>query len=174
MSSDPVSSDPVSGNPVSSASMPQGATPPIELLRRLSGLEFMQGFFDGTVPPPPFAAVLKFALTGVERGRVVFEGTPDLSFYNPIGMVHGGYAATLLDSCMGCAVHTTLPAGMGYTTLEFKINFVRAMTGATGRVRAEGKVIHPGNRAATAEGHIYDAAGKLLAHGTTTCLVFPL
>jgi uncharacterized protein (TIGR00369 family) len=89
-------------------------------------------------------------------------------------MVHGGYAATLLDSCMGCAVHAALPSGQAYTTLEFKINFVRAITDKTGRVRAEGRVIHPGSRAATAEGHIRDAQGKLLAHGTTTCLIFAL
>ena len=151
-----------------------GTKPAAELVKQMSGLEFMQGYLNGSVPRPPFAAVLKFELTQVEHGRVVFEGTPDLSFYNPIGVVHGGYAATLLDSCMGCAVHTVLAAGQGYTTLEFKINFVRALTGQTGRVRAEGRVIHPGNRAATAEGHIYDARGKLLAHGTTTCLVFSL
>ena len=151
-----------------------GTKPAAELVKQMSGLEFMQGYLNGSVPPPPFAAVLKFELTQVEHGRVVFEGTPDMSFYNPIGVVHGGYAATLLDSCMGCAVHTLLPAGRGYSTLEFKVNFVRPMTGETGRVRAEGRVIHPGNRAATAEGHIYDAAGKLLAHGSTTCLVFPL
>ncbi|MCX7139638.1 MAG: PaaI family thioesterase [Proteobacteria bacterium] len=157
-----------------SANTPPGAKAPAHLMKQMTGLAFMQGMLDGTLPHAPIAAVLKMEVTHVEHGRVVFEGTPEASYYNPIGSVHGGYAATLLDSCMGCAVHTLLPAGRGYSTLEFKVNFVRPMTGQTGRVRAEGRVIHPGNRAATAEGHIYDSAGKLLAHGTTTCLVFPL
>jgi uncharacterized protein (TIGR00369 family) len=147
---------------------------PLDQVRHLSGLEFMRGILEGQFPPAPIAAALKFELVEVEHGRAVFEGTPDFGFYNPIGSVHGGYAATLLDSCMGCAVHTVLPAGQGYTTLEFKINYVRAMTGDTGRVRAVGRVIHPGKRAATAEGNLYDAGGKLLAHATTTCLVFPI
>lgn len=153
--------------------LPQGVTPP-DQMKHLSGLEFMQGILEGRFPPPPISAVLKFELVEVEHGRAVFEGLPDFAFYNPIGVVHGGYAATLLDSCMGCAAHTTLPAGQAYTTLEFKINFVRAMTDKTGRVRAEGRVLHPGKRTATAEGHLYDARGKLLAHATTTCLVFPV
>jgi uncharacterized protein (TIGR00369 family) len=152
--------------------LPHGVTP-LAQVKHLSGLEFMRGILEGRFPPPPIAAALKFELVEVEQGRAVFEGTPDFGFYNPIGSVHGGYAATLLDSCMGCAVHTALPAGQAYTTLEFKINYVRGMTDQTGRVRAEGRVIHPGNRAATAEGHLYDARGKLLAHGTTTCLIFP-
>jgi uncharacterized protein (TIGR00369 family) len=151
--------------------LPPGVTP-LDQVKHLSGLEFMLGIMEGRFPPPPIATTLRFELIELEHGRAVFEGVPDLAFYNPIGVVHGGYAATLLDSCMGCAVHTALPAGQAYTTLEIKINFVRAMTAKTGRVRAEGRVIHPGNRAATAEGHIYDARGKLLAHGTTTCLVF--
>jgi uncharacterized protein (TIGR00369 family) len=147
---------------------------PMERVKHLSGLEFMQGLIDGKFPPPPIAAALKFRLAKVEHGFAVFEGEPEFAFYNPIGTVHGGYAATLLDSCMGCAVHTSLQAGQAYITLEFKINFVRALTDKTGRVRAEGKVIHPGNRMATAEGHLYDERGKLLAHATTTCMVFPL
>jgi uncharacterized protein (TIGR00369 family) len=153
--------------------LPHGVTP-LDQVKHLSGLEFMRGILEGRFPPAPIAAALKFELVEVEHGRAVFEGTPDFGFYNPIGSVHGGYAATLLDSCMGCAVHTVLPAGQAYTTLEFKINYVRGMSSETGRVRAEGKVIHPGKRAATAEGHIYDAKGKLLAHATTTCLVFPI
>jgi uncharacterized protein (TIGR00369 family) len=153
--------------------LPPGVTP-LAQVKHLSGLEFMQGILEGRFPPPPIATALKFELTELGHGRAVFEGVPEFAFYNPIGAVHGGYAATLLDSCMGCAVHTTLAAGQAYTTLEFKINYVRAMTDQTGRVRAEGRVIHPGNRAATAEGHIYDARGKLLAHATTTCLVFPV
>ena len=153
--------------------LPHGVTP-LDQVKHLSGLEFMRGILEGRFPPAPIAAALKFELVEVDHGRAVFEGAPDFGFYNPIGSVHGGYAATLLDSCMGCAVHSALPAGQAYTTLEFKINYVRPMTGDTGRVRAEGKVIHPGKRAATAEGHIYDAKGKLLAHATTTCLVFPI
>lgn len=147
---------------------------PLDQVKHLSGLEFMRGILEGRYPPAPITAVLKFELVEVEHGRAVFEGVPEFAFYNPIGSVHGGYAATLLDSCMGCAVHASLPAGHAYTTLEFKVNFVRAMTEQTGRVRAEGRVIHPGNRAATAEGSLYDARGKLLAHATTTCLVFAL
>ena len=153
--------------------LPHGVTP-LAKVKHLSGLEFMQGILEGRFPPALICAALKFELVEVEHGRAVFEGVPEIGFYNPIGVVHGGYAATLLDSCMGCAVHTVLAAGQAYTTLEFKVNYVRAMTDKTGRVRAEGRVIHPGNRAATAEGHIYDAKGKLLAHGTTTCMVFPV
>jgi uncharacterized protein (TIGR00369 family) len=153
--------------------LPHGVTP-LEQVKHLSGLEFMQGILEGRFPPPPITAALKFELVKVEHGRAVFEGVPEFAFYNPIGVVHGGYAATLLDSCMGCAVHATLPAGQTYTTLEFKINYVRPMTDKTGRVRAEGRVIHPGNRAATAEGQIYDDRGKLLAHATTTCMIFPV
>ena len=153
--------------------LPHGVTP-LDQVKHLSGLEFMQGMLQGRFPPPLIGAVLKFELVEVEHGRAVFEAVPEFAFYNPIGVVHGGYAATLLDSCMGCAVHAGLPAGQAYTTLEFKINFVRAMTDKTGRVRAEGRVIHPGNRAATAEGNLYDIRGKLLAHATTTCLIFPI
>jgi uncharacterized protein (TIGR00369 family) len=153
--------------------LPHGVTP-LDRVKHLTGLEFIQGMLEGRFPRAPIMAALKFELVEAENGRAVFEGTPEFAFYNPISSVHGGYAATLLDSCMGCAVHTTLPARQAYTTLEFKINFVRAMTDKTGRVRAEGRVIHPGNRAATAEGNLYDARGKLLAHATTTCMIFPL
>jgi uncharacterized protein (TIGR00369 family) len=114
----------------------------------------------------------RFDLAEVEHGRAVFEGTPRLEHYNPLGTVHGGYAATLLDSCMGCAVHTTLPKGIGYTTLEFKISLVRPITADTGLVRAEGKVVSGGRRVATSEGRLTDSRGRLLAHATTTCLVF--
>ena len=153
--------------------LPHGVTP-LEEVKHLTGLEFMRGILEGRYPPAPITAALKFELTEVGKGLAVFEGTPEFAYYNPISSVHGGYAATLLDSCMGCAVHTILPAGQAYTTLEFKINYVRAMTDKTGRVRAVGQVIHPGSRAATAEGKLYDAAGKLLAHATTTCMIFPI
>jgi uncharacterized protein (TIGR00369 family) len=129
---------------------------------------------EGRLPPPPIAHHLGFALTEVEEGRALFTGTPDFRVYNPIGSVHGGYIATLLDSCMSCAVHTTVPAGFGYTTVEIKVNFVRAVTDKTGLVRAEGRVINTGKRIGTSEGRLIDAKGRLLAHGTATCLLFPL
>jgi uncharacterized protein (TIGR00369 family) len=139
--------------------------------RGLSGIEFLRKIVSGELPPPPFASLLNFDLVEVNEGTATFAVTPGEHHYNPIGVVHGGLAATLLDSAMGCAVHSTLPAGAGYTTLEVKVNFVRAMTVETGRVRCEAKVIHVGGRTATAEGRIVDESGKLYAHGTTTCLV---
>jgi uncharacterized protein (TIGR00369 family) len=126
------------------------------------------------LPIPPITRVFNFRLSEVEPGRAVFTGEPSAEYYNPIGSVHGGFAATLLDSCMGCAVHSALPAGTGYTTLEIKISFLRPMLENTGPVRAEGKIISVGKRVGTAEGRIMDAEGKLYAHGTTTCLIFPL
>lgn len=147
-----------------------GVIPP-EALRTLSGLDLLRGLRDGTLPPPPMGRLLGFGLEEVEEGRVVFAAVPGTRHYNPIGTVHGGFAATLLDSCMACAVQSTLARGFGYTTLELKVNLVRAMTEDTGPVRAEGRVLHAGRRVATAEGRLTDAAGRLLAHGTTTCLV---
>jgi uncharacterized protein (TIGR00369 family) len=153
---------------------PRYGVTPVEAARALTGLEFMRAIAAGTFPAPPMMQALDYRLTHVERGIAVFEGTPDGRFLNPLGTVHGGYAATLLDSCMGCAAHTTLPAGQSYTTLEIKANFVRALTGKTGPVRAEGKVINAGRTIVTVEGRLVDAAGKLYAHGTSTCLVLPL
>jgi uncharacterized protein (TIGR00369 family) len=147
---------------------------PVDVVRRLSGLEFIQGLGEGRFPRPPIAALMDFLPVEVERGRVVFEATPGEQHYNPLGAVHGGYISTLLDSCMGCAVHTELGPGQGYTSLELKVNFVRRVSAETGPVRAEGKVIHVGGQVATAEGRLVDADGRLLAHGTTTCLVFRL
>ncbi len=144
---------------------------PPEQMRQMSGLEFLRAMAAGTLPAAPIGAVFDFDLVEIEKGRVVFAGTPDQRFYNPIGSVHGGYAATLLDSCMGCAVHSTLEAGIGYTTLEFKIQLVRGMNDRTGLVRAEGVVLHSGRRAATASGELRDSAGRLLAHGSTTCII---
>ena len=115
-----------------------------------------------------------FLLTEVAEGRALFRGEPGFEHYNPIGSVHGGWAATLLDSCMGCAVQSTLPQGSGYTTLEFKINLVRGMTDKTGPVEAEGTIVQSGRRVGVAEGRITDGEGRLLAFGTTTCLIFPL
>ena len=147
---------------------------PIEQVRGMDGLTLFDEIRAGRLPAPPLAKVLGFWIDEVEAGRVVFAYEPVIDHYNPIGSVHGGIAATLLDSVMGCSVHTQLKAGIGYTTVEIKINYVRAMTDKTGRVRAEGKVINLGSRIATAEGRLTDAAGKLLAHGTTTCLLFPI
>lgn len=143
-------------------------------LKSMSGLEFIEGIIAGRFPPPPISITLDFRLTEAERGRAVFVGQPAFDHYNPIGSVHGGYIGTLLDSCMGCAVQTTLAAGQGYTTLEFKVNFVRAVTDTTGPVTATGRVLSGGRRAATAEGHLTDTTGRLLAHATTTCLIMDL
>jgi uncharacterized protein (TIGR00369 family) len=139
--------------------------------RELSGMEYIRLIFEGELPPPPIADLMGFRGVEVERGRAVFEMTPGPQHYNPIGTVHGGIALTLLDSAMGCAVHTLLDAGVGYTTLEVKTNFVRPITAETGPIRCEGTVIHGGSRVATAEGRLVDAAQRLLAHGTTTCLI---
>ena len=145
--------------------------PLAEAGRGVSGLAFLQRIVSGELSPPPFAALLNFDLVEVSDGRATFAVNPAEYHYNPIGVVHGGLAATLLDSAMGCAVHSMLPAGAGYTTLEIKVNFIRAMTAETGRVRCEAKIVHSGARTATAEGRIVDEAGKLYAHGTTTCLI---
>ena len=139
--------------------------------RGLAGLEFLEKIVRRELPPPPLAMLMNFELVEVSEGKATFAVVPAEYHYNPIGVVHGGLAATLLDSAMGCAVHSTLPAGAGYTTLEIKVNFIRAMTGETGRVRCEAKVVHVGARTATAEGRVVDEAGKLYAHGSTTCLI---
>ena len=143
-------------------------------LTSMDGVDFLRGWIAGRYPAPPMAKALGFWIEEVELGRVVFGYEPVFDHYNPLGSVHGGVAATLLDSVMGCCVHTTLKAGTGYTTLEIKVNYVRAMTDKTGPVRAEGKVINTGSRIATSEGRLVDASGRLLAHGTTTCLIFPI
>ncbi len=141
----------------------------------MSGYDVLRAMFDGAIPAAPIADTLGFAPVELERGRVVFAGTPGERHYNPIGSVHGGYAATLLDSAMGCAVHSVLDPGVGYTTLDLQVRYLRPMTADTGEVRAEGTVVHAGRRQAVAEGRLVRAAdGKLLAHGTTTCAVFPL
>jgi uncharacterized protein (TIGR00369 family) len=137
-----------------------------------TGLEILTEVFEGRLPPPPISVTMGFQGVEVARGRAVFEGDASEYLYNPIGVVHGGYAMTLLDSAMGCAIHSTLGVGELYTTLEVKVNFIRAITTETGRVRCEGTVVHRGGRIATAEGKVIAVeTGKLLAHGTTTCLV---
>ena len=140
--------------------------------RGLSGLEYLRKIVAGELPRPPISALMNFGLVELGEGYAVFGVEPAEYHYNPIGVVHGGLAATLLDSAMGCAVHSMLPAGAGYTTLEIKVNFVRPMTAETGPVRCEAKLIHLGGRTATAEGRVVDEGGKLYAHGTTTCLIF--
>ena len=145
-----------------------------DVLVSTSGLEFLRAVRDGVHPAPPYAATSGIWISDVEHGRVVFSALPSQQFYNPLGTIHGGWVSGLLDSAMACAVHTTLEAGQGYTTLEFKVNMVRAMTETTGQIRAEGRTLHVGRRSGTAEGRIVDAKGTLLAHGTTTCIIFPL
>jgi len=147
---------------------------PLDEIKRISGLELMQGLIAGKYPAPPIMRALEFTLDRAEHGIAVFSGDAKYDHYNPIGTVHGGWVATLLDSCMGCAMHTTLKPGQGYTSLEIKVNFVRLVLDKTGRVTAEGRVIYAGSRTGTAEGKLTDASGKLLAHATTTCLIFPL
>ena len=140
--------------------------------RGLSGIEYLQKIVAGELPRPPISALMNFSIAELSEGYAVFAVEPAEYHYNPIGVVHGGLAATLLDSAMGCAVHSTLPAGVGYTTLEIKVNFVRPMTAEPAHVRCEAKVIHVGGRTATAEGRVVDREGKLYAHGTTTCIIF--
>lgn len=138
----------------------------------MSGLEYLRAILRGEQPAAPIAELIGFALSEVEEGRVVFECVPAEYHYNPIGSAHGGLACTLVDSAMGCAVHTMLPAGVGYTTLELKTNLLRPITVETGRLLCEGRAIHVGGRIATAEARLTDEAGRLYAHATTTCMVF--
>ncbi|MEM6792921.1 MAG: PaaI family thioesterase, partial [Acidobacteriota bacterium] len=136
------------------------------------GRELLQGIVDGELPQPPIASLFGYELTEVGDGRAVFECVPGEQHYNPMDVVHGGVAATLLDSAMGCAVHTGLPIAVGYTTLELKVNYLRPMTQRTGRVRAIGTVLHSGRSTALAEGRLEDGRGRLVAHATTTCILF--
>jgi uncharacterized protein (TIGR00369 family) len=137
-----------------------------------SGLEIMQAMLNGEVPYPHIADTMDFCVVEVGPGRAVFQGTPQLKHYNPLGSVHGGWYATLLDSALGCAVHTMLAPGQGYTTAELGVNIVRAASHASGPLRATGTVIHVGRQMATAEARIVGHDGRLYAHATTTCLVF--
>jgi uncharacterized protein (TIGR00369 family) len=144
-------------------------------LAGLSGLDFLRQMADGTIPGASIGATLDFRAATIEAGRVIFEGAPSDAFLNPLGGVHGGYVATLLDSALGCAVHSTLQAGVGYSTVELHINYVRGLTARSGPVLAEGKVVHVGKTIATAEGRLYGRDdGRLYAHATTTCVIFPL
>jgi uncharacterized protein (TIGR00369 family) len=140
-------------------------------LLSLTGLEALRLMIAGQHSAPSIASTLGFTLAEVEDGRAVFIGEPSERILNPLGIVHGGWALTLIDSCTGCAAHTTLPAGVGYTSVETKVNFVRAITPETGQVRAEGAVIARGRTIITTEGKLTDSRGKLLAHGTSTIMV---
>lgn len=139
-----------------------------------TGLEMMQAMLHGEVPYPHIADTMDFLLVEANFGEAIFQGTPQLKHYNPLGSVHGGWFATIMDSALGCAVHTSLALGYGYTTAELSVNIVRAASTKTGPLRAIGKVLHSGRQLATAEAQIVDVNGKLYAHGTTTCLVFKL
>lgn len=138
----------------------------------IDGLEFLRRIQDGRAPPPGMAVTLGMAMVEVERGRVVFVATPTAAHANPAGGAHGGFAATLLDSCMTCAVQSTLSAGIACTTLDLNLHFTRGANHQTGALRAEGKIVHVGRRFATAEGRLTDPQGRLIAHATTSCLIF--
>ena len=158
--------NPLTGLPVGTVSLKEVLVQP--------GVEFLKGMTEGRYPLPPMAAVIPIVPVEVEVGRVLFRGLPDERFYNPIGSIHGGYASTLLDTAMGCAVHSTLNAGEGYASLEIKVVFHRPITHRTGEVKIEGKVLSRGARIGSAEGRLTDSNGALLASGTTTCLIFPV
>jgi uncharacterized protein (TIGR00369 family) len=138
---------------------------------RMSGLEFLRAIMDGELPPPPIASLLGFRASKVEVGHVVFEGTPDESVYNPIGTVHGGFVCTLADTVTACAVHSTLPAGAAYTSIDLNVSYTRPVTKDSGSLRAVGTVVKPGRRVAFASAEILDAAGKVVATATSSCLV---
>jgi uncharacterized protein (TIGR00369 family) len=147
---------------------------PVETARAgkaLGGLEYLQAVQNGELPGPPIASMMGTELHKISEGRVVFTMVPAEYHYNPLGMVHGGVAAMLIDSATGCAVQSMLPKGQTFTTLEIKVNYLRAMTVDTGPIACEGKVIHLGGRVAVAEAQITDEAGKIYAHGTSTCLI---
>jgi uncharacterized protein (TIGR00369 family) len=147
---------------------------PTQIVASMTGIDFVRAMFAGKLPSPPIMQTIEPFDYAAEPGVISFQTVPGFRHYNPIGSVHGSYAAALLDSAMGLAVHSMLPVGSGYTTLEFKISFIRGMTKDTGAVRTEGRTLSVGRRAATAEARITDSKGRLLAHATTTCLVFEI
>jgi uncharacterized protein (TIGR00369 family) len=160
--------------PDTSAPKVEYGVTPTQIMASMPGIEFVRAMFAGKLPTPPIMQTIEPFDYAAEPGIITFQSVPGFRHYNPIGSVHGSYAAALLDSAMGLAVHSMLPAGSGYTTLEFKISFIRGMTKDTGPVRSEGRTMSVGRRAATAEGRIIDSKGRLLAHATTTCLVFEI
>jgi uncharacterized protein (TIGR00369 family) len=139
-----------------------------------TGLETLTAIRDGVLPPPPIAKLMQMEITALEEGRVEFTCTVDESVYNPIGVVHGGLVCTMLDTVAGCAVHTTLPAGVGYTSIELKVNYLRAVHATSGPLTAIGRVVKPGRRVAFAEGEVLDAAGRTVATASSSLLVFPI
>jgi uncharacterized protein (TIGR00369 family) len=156
------------------ATGPGPGAPTLAQLAGLTGLEQMQGLLDGKLPAASIGRTMDFMLVEVAHGRAVFQGAPGPGHLNPMGGVHGGWYATLLDSALGCCVHAALPAGKAYTTLELKVNLIRALSPKVQRVRAVGQLVHLGNQTATAEARLFGPDGRLYAHGTTTCLVFDL
>jgi uncharacterized protein (TIGR00369 family) len=156
------------------APKPEYGVTPTAVMAAMPGIDFVRAIFGGKLPTPPIMQTIAPFDSTVEPGVVAMHSIPGFRHYNPIGSVHGGYAATLLDSAMGLAVHSMLPSGTGYITLEFKISFIKAMTTDSGAVRTEGRTLNVGRRAATAEARITDSRGRLLAHATATCLVFEI
>jgi uncharacterized protein (TIGR00369 family) len=146
-------------------------TEAVQIGKNISGIDYLKALQSGELPPPPVAVLLGMWISEVSEGRVVFAAEPAEYHYNPLGTVHGGIIATLLDSALGCVVQSMLPCGTSYTTLELKVNYLRPLTAKTGTVYSEGKIIHVGGRIATAEARLTDAQGKLYAHATTTCIV---
>ena len=149
----------------------QDPLPTAALGAEMAGIDYMRAIVAGEVPPPPIAVLMRMQPIEIEEGRAVFAGEPGEEHYNPIGVVHGGYASTLLDSAMGCAVHTTLPAGSGYTTQTIEVKLVRPITRDSGTLRCEAEVLHRGRRQATVSARLLAEDGRLLAHGTSTCMI---
>lgn len=147
---------------------------PLARIKDMDGLSALRAMIAGELPAPPMARTLGFVIVEAEYGRALFRGVPAFDHLNPLGTVHGGWAATLLDSALGCAVHSTLQVGEAYATVEFKVNLVRPIMPDTGEVTCEGKLVHRGTRVATSEATLRGPDGKLLAHGSETCLFFPM
>lgn len=145
--------------------------PALQSLQTMSGIAYLKAMQSGDLPPPPITELIGMEVIEVSEGRVVFKAEPAEYHYNPLGTMHGGVMATLLDSAMGCAVQSLLPAGTGYTSLEIKVNYLRPITVATGTITCEGTIIHMGGRIASAQARLTDAAGKLYSHGTATCII---
>ncbi len=150
----------------------QDPRPSAQAAQTMSGLDYLTAITDGTLPPPPIAVLMNMNFAHVEKGKVIFTVTPAEYHFNPIGTVHGGLAATLCDSALACAIHSTLDVGVGYTTVELHVNYIRAITAKTGPLRCIGEVVHVGRRMGTAQAKLIDENDKLYAHGTTTCMIF--
>ena len=149
-------------------------TIPLEEVARLGGLAALRGTIDGTFPAPPISRAMRFWLREAEEGRVLFTGSPTADYLNPLGGLHGGWTATIMDSALACAVMTTLAPGEGYTTVEFKVNLTRPVRADGTEVRCEGRLLTRGRTIATSEATLMDAEGRVLAHGTETCAIFPI